>query len=156
MDKERVNSRHNNTNATGGKRTNGRQGREFHKNNPNAPAKNRGSAPRDKNGYRGNRNNNQGSGRFYDKDKDADYEKKDMHRKASAPAREKPKEQTTDKMEVVKRLEKEKKAMQKKNQSKKTQQSRPQVRIKRTNNIDWTKEYENDSYDDDDMYYDFR
>ena len=48
--------------------------------------------------------------------------------------------------------------MQKKSKDnkKKNQQARPQVRVKRTNNIDWTKEYENDSFDDDDMYYTFR
>ena len=60
--------------------------------------------------------------------------------------------------ETQQRLEKEKKAMQKKSKDnkKKNQQARPQVRVKRTNNIDWTKEYENDSFDDDDMYYTFR
>lgn len=68
------------------------------------------------------------------------------------------KEQQPDKMDIVKRLEKEKKAIQKKNEqnsykSAKSQKSRPQVRVKRTNNIDWTREYENDSYDDDDAYY---
>ena len=88
-------------------------------------------------------------------DKDSDYDKRETHRRPS-PVKEKPKEQQTDKMEVVKRLEKEKKAVQKKKQNtKKNQQARPQVRVKRTNNIDWTREYENDSFDDDDMYYNF-
>ena len=99
------------------------------------------------------------SGQFYDKD--SDYEQKPVHRKPQSSNRDKDKlkEQQPDKMEVVKRLEKEKKAMQKKNQDsskKRNQQARPQVRIKRTNNIDWTREYENDSFDDDDMYYSFR
>jgi hypothetical protein len=69
------------------------------------------------------------------------------------------KEQQPDKMDIVKRLEKEKKVMQKKNEANnkkaKGANARPQVKVKRTNNIDWTKEYENDSFDDDDMFYTF-
>ena len=51
--------------------------------------------------------------------------------------------------------EKEKKIMQKKKQDNKknNQSQRHQVKVKRSNNIDWTREYENDSYDDDDMSY---
>ena len=61
-------------------------------------------------------------------------------------------------MDVVKRLEKEKKAMQKKNNNQnslkgKANAGRVQRPVKRSNNIDWTREYENDSYDDDDMSY---
>lgn len=68
------------------------------------------------------------------------------------------KEQQPDKMDVVKRLEKEKKAMQKKsnnqnNGKNKGNTGRVQRPVKRSNNIDWTREYENDSYDDDDMSY---
>lgn len=69
------------------------------------------------------------------------------------------KEQQPDKLDIVKRLEKEKKAMQKKteasNKKAKGANARPQVKVKRTNNIDWTREYENDSFDDDDIYYMF-
>ncbi|SFA77280.1 hypothetical protein SAMN05216249_10280 [Acetitomaculum ruminis DSM 5522] len=69
------------------------------------------------------------------------------------------KEQQPDKMEIINRLQKEKKAIQKKNQDNKRKSksasSRPTPRKKRINNIDWTKEYENDSYDDDDAYYDY-
>lgn len=68
------------------------------------------------------------------------------------------KEQQPDKMDIVKRLEKEKKAMQKKNNNQnngktKAGSGRVQRPVKRSNNIDWTREYENDSYDDDDMSY---
>ena len=68
------------------------------------------------------------------------------------------KEQQPDKMDIVKRLEKEKKAIQKKsnnqNSSKnKANAGRVQRPVKRSNNIDWTKQYENDSYDDDEMSY---
>lgn len=68
------------------------------------------------------------------------------------------KEQQPDKMDIVKRLEKEKKAMQKKNSNQnssknKANAGRVQRPVKRSNNIDWTREYENDSYDDDDMSY---
>lgn len=68
-------------------------------------------------------------------------------------------EQQPDKLDIVKRLEKEKKVMQKKteanNKKAKAANARPQVKVKRTNNIDWTKEYENDSFEDDDMFYTF-
>ena len=66
------------------------------------------------------------------------------------------KEQQPDKMEIVKRLEREKKAvMRKENDNRKAKTAKPQMKPKRANNIDWTREYENDSYDDDefDMYY---
>ncbi len=68
------------------------------------------------------------------------------------------KEQQPDKMDIVKRLEKERKAMQKKsnnqNSSKnKASAGRIQRPVKRSNNIDWTREYENDSYDDDNISY---
>ena len=66
------------------------------------------------------------------------------------------KEQQPDKMDVVKRLEKEKKAMQKKSQNSnknKANTGRVQRPVKRSNNIDWTREYENDSYDDDDIFF---
>lgn len=79
-------------------------------------------------------------------------------RNATTAKETKVKEQQPDKMDTIRRLEKEKKAIQKKTDSNsykaKTQNARPQVKVKRTNNIDWTKEYENDSFEDDDVYYD--
>lgn len=94
----------------------------------------------------------------YQKGKDDDYDGRrnnESKKRMSAPSKDRAKDQQPDKMDIVKRLEKEKKAMQKKKQDskKKMQSARPQKRVKRTNNIDWTKEYENDSYDDDDMSY---
>lgn len=64
-------------------------------------------------------------------------------------------EQQPEKVDIVKRLEKEKKVMKKKSAANnhKEKNARPQVKIKRTNNIDWTKEYENDSFDDDDAFF---
>ncbi len=85
-------------------------------------------------------------------DKDSDDDSKPQRRQA--PSKDnKVKEQQPDKIEIINRIEKEKKAIQKKqaerknNKPVKQQQSKP----KRTNNIDWTKEYENGSYDDDDL-----
>ena len=102
----------------------------------------------------------------FDKDKDEEesgYKKggkgNDRRNVKSQASREtaKIKEQQPDKMDIVKRLEKEKKAMQKKNnqnsQKNKANAGRVQRPVKRSNNIDWTREYENDSYDDDDMSY---
>lgn len=84
---------------------------------------------------------------YYGKDED------NISRRENKPRDTKPKEQPRDKSEVASRLEKEKKAMQKKQANKKTKHKQ-QVKPKRVNNIDWTREYENDSYDDDelDMY----
>jgi hypothetical protein len=91
------------------------------------------------------------------KDKDRDMPKAESRRSTSSKD-SKAKEQQPDKFEIVKRLEKEKKAMQKKSEenSRKSKNEKPQtrqVKQKRANNIDWTKEYENDSYDDDDISY---
>ncbi len=66
------------------------------------------------------------------------------------------KEQQPDKLETIRRLEREKKAIQKKSQEtdkKRDKHSRPQVKQRRTNNIDWTKGYANGRYGDDDEDY---
>ncbi len=70
-------------------------------------------------------------------------------------SKEKSKDIQPDKADIAMRFEKEKKIMQKKKQDNKknNQSQRHQVKVKRSNNIDWTREYENDSYDDDDMSY---
>ena len=89
-----------------------------------------------------------GFGKGFDKDEDDTPVRKSRPRTES-----KPKEQPSDKMEIKSRLEKEKKAMKKK-QSDNRDQKKPakhQVKPKRSGNIDWTREYENDSYDDDDL-----
>lgn len=97
----------------------------------------------------------QGGGYYKDKDEDYDNAGKREQKKLVAPSRDKGKELQPDKSDIALRLEKEKKAMQKKKQESKrgNQSPKPQKRVKRSNNIDWTREYENDSYDDDDMSY---
>lgn len=85
----------------------------------------------------------------YDKDEDENVR---PQRKQTASKEGKPKEQQPDKIEIMNRIEKEKKAMQKKQAERKNSKpARMQNRPKRTNNIDWTREYENGSYDDDDL-----
>lgn len=94
--------------------------------------------------------------------KDDDYENDKKHGKGnvigqrgdskarSSQSREK--EPQTDKMETIKRLEKEKKALERKNQvleKDSLKQSKPQTK-KRTGNIDWIKGYEKGMYGDDD------
>ena len=90
-------------------------------------------------------------------DKDKDEEDKPVRRPKQTKSDSKPKEQQPDKFEIINRLEKEKKAMKKKyDESKKENRSqRHQMKPKRSGNVDWTREYENGSYDDDDldMYY---
>lgn len=106
--------------------------------------------------YKKRPQNNGGYGAFQ-KDMDEDeYEHKKFESKKRnfSSNKDKIKDLQPDKMDITKRFEKEKKVMQKKKQDKKNhQQSRPQTRVKRSNNVDWTREYENDSYDDDDMSY---
>lgn len=100
--------------------------------------------PQGKNSYNG-----------FSKDDDVYEPKKFESKKRISSNKDKMKEIQTDKADIAKRIEKEKKkVMQKKKQdNKKTHQQRTQIKAKRSNNIDWTREYENDSYDDDDMSY---
>lgn len=131
-----------------------------------------GDAKRNTRSKNNDRRNSQSGGNNTGNDHGKDYKKSyssngrnnakgfnrqsDRDRNSSVKKENKVKEQQPDKMDTIRRLEKEKKAMQKKNDSKnhksKTQKSRPQMKMKRTNNIDWTKEYENDSFDDDGFY----
>lgn len=97
-----------------------------------------------------------GYGNPYNKDKDgSDYKNsRDNRSKAVSNKDSKTKEQQVGKIDIINRLEKEKKAVQKKkveNNRKGNKNIKPQLKPKRVNNIDWTKEYENDSYDDDDL-----
>ena len=96
------------------------------------------------------RNNNY----MMDKDKDEEQPKRRSDpRRVQDKDTARIKEQQPDKFDIINRLEKEKKAMQRKEEEKKknSKPARAVARPKRSNNIDWTREYENGSYDDDDM-----
>lgn len=97
-------------------------------------------------GYSNNGYNNRG----FDKDKDEDTP---VVRRQKPKADNKPKEQQPDKFDIINRIEKEKKAMKKKHAESRgdSKPSKHTVKPKRSGNIDWTREYENDSYDDDDL-----
>ncbi len=88
-----------------------------------------------------------------DKDRDEESVKRRSEPKRSQDKDARFKEQQPDKIDIINRLEKEKKAMQKKEEEKKknSRSARAVSKPKRSNNIDWTREYENDSYDDDEM-----
>lgn len=119
---------------------------EFKSRNGNGNSGNYGSSRSYGNGgYSNNGFNNRG----FDKDKDEDTP---VVRRQKPKADNKPKEQQPDKFEIINRIEKEKKAMKKKHTESRGD-SRPKhtVKPKRSGNIDWTREYENDSYDDDDL-----
>ena len=92
---------------------------------------------------------NSGFGKGFDKDKDEET----PVRRSKPKTDTKPKEQQPDKFEIINRLEKEKKAMKKKHTESRGDQrpAKHTARPKRSGNIDWTREYENDSYDDDDL-----
>lgn len=94
------------------------------------------------------------SGSGYNKDKDLDNEGRAKHRQSSSKDSGKVKELQTDKFETIKRLEREQKTIKKKEESKKkTEKQRPQQKVKRANNVNYTKAYENGMYDDyEDMY----
>lgn len=89
----------------------------------------------------------------YDKDRNEDNRRDNNRQKSSQNRESKVKEQQPDKMEIINRIEKEKKAIQKKKSERKNTNrgSRQQSRPKRMGNVDWTRAYENDSYDDDDF-----
>lgn len=93
--------------------------------------------------------NNGFNGRAFDKDKDEETQV----RRSKPKTDSKPKEQQPDKFEIINRIEKEKKAMKKKHTESRGDQrpAKHTARPKRSGNIDWTREYENDSYDDDDL-----
>lgn len=104
-----------------------------------------------------------GSGYNKDKDYDKEYGKghgngrdQRMGDSRVKAGQSKEKEQQPDKLETIKRLEKEKKAIQKKNQEldrKPEKPGKPVMKQRRTNNIDWTKGYANGLYGDDDEDY---
>ena len=109
------------------------------------PRTSNGSSERRSGGYTNSFNN-----RGFDKDKD---EETPVIRRAKPKTDNKPKEQQSDKIDIMNRLEKEKKAMKKKN-TESRHESRPSRNVakpKRSGNIDWTRAYENDEYDDDDF-----
>lgn len=104
-----------------------------------------------KGGGYNNRNFDRNAGFGKDKDEDDKPVRRPKQTKS-----DKPKEQQPDKMDIINRLEKEKKAMKKKREEKKEKPVKHQTRPKRSGNVDWTREYENDSYDDDDLDMYFR
>ncbi len=131
-------------------RTANGEGRGEYKPRPNGEYKPRtggsGFERKNNNGGYSNSFNNKG----FDKDKDEET----PVRRSKPRTESKPKEQTSDKIEIMNRLEKEKKAMKKKKNSESrgdSRPNRPMAKPKRSGNIDWTREYENDSYDDDDL-----
>lgn len=91
---------------------------------------------------------------MYNKDKD--YDKETRVGKAKPKVVTKEREQQPDKIETIKRLEREKKALRKKSmeEERKTDKpNKPMIKQKRTSNIDWTKGYNMGLYGDDDEYY---
>ena len=97
----------------------------------------------------GGYSNNGFGGKVFDKDKDEET----PVRRSKPKTDNKPREQQPDKFEIINRIEKEKKAMKKKHTESRNDQrpAKHTARPKRSGNIDWTREYENDSYDDDDL-----
>ena len=97
----------------------------------------------------GGYSNNGFGGKGFDKDKDEET----PVRRSKPKTDNKPREQQPDKFEIISRIEKEKKAMKKKHTESRNDQrpAKHTARPKRSGNIDWTREYENDSYDDDDL-----
>ncbi len=86
--------------------------------------------------------------------KDEDDEDKGRRSKPSHPKENKSGAAIPDKNKVMLRLEKEQKSMKKK-QNRKKESSRPQPRVKRSNNVNYTKNYANGDYDDYEDYYDY-
>lgn len=85
--------------------------------------------------------------------KDDDEEDNSRRSRPSRPKENRSSVTIPDKNKVMLRLEKEQKSMKKK-QSKKKESSRPQPRVKRANNVNYTKNYANGDYDEYEDYYD--
>lgn len=104
-------------------------------------------------------------GNGYNKDKDYDGENKfgkgygkdqRMGESRTKTGQNKEKEQQPNKLETIKRLEKEKKVMQKKSEEinkNADKPNKPLIKQRRTNNIDWTKGYAKGLYGEDDEDY---
>ena len=93
----------------------------------------------------------------YQKDEDEPNPKINRSSK-NHTGKEKSSEPQLDKAELTSRWEKEKEKKLEKANMEKSRETRGTnakhaMRKKRQNNIDWTREYENDSFDDDDAYY---
>lgn len=86
--------------------------------------------------------------------KDEDDEDNSRRSKPSRPKESKPSVAIPDKNKTMLRIEKEQKTMKKKQQSKKKESNRPQPRVKRANNVNYTRNYANGDYDDYEDYYD--
>lgn len=128
-------------------RNNG-EGRGEYKPRPNGEYK-----PRNNGGYEKKSNNGGYSNSFNNKAYDKDKDEETPVRRSKPRTESKPKEQPSDKIEIMNRLEKEKKAIKKKHTESRgdSKPNRHMAKPKRSGNIDWTREYENDSYDDDDL-----
>lgn len=87
--------------------------------------------------------------------KDEDDEDNSRRSKPSRPKESKPGVAIPDKNKVQLRLEKEQKSMKKKQQSKKKESTRPQPKVKRSNNVNYIKNYANGDYDEYDEYEDY-
>ncbi|MBO5508956.1 MAG: hypothetical protein J5962_00705 [Lachnospiraceae bacterium] len=83
--------------------------------------------------------------------KDDDEEDYGRRSKPSRPKESKPSVSIPDKDKAMLRIEKEQKSIKKKQQNKKKESNRPQQRVKRANNINYTRSYANGDFDD----YDF-
>lgn len=131
------------------------ENRSYNKNR-NAYDSNRRSVngAKDSRGYQ--RNDSYGGFRK-DKDYGDEHDKTANQRvRETKVSSSKEREQQSDKLETIKRIEREKKAMQKKQENNKKNEkvsARVPKKQKRANNIDWTKGYENGLYGDDDEDY---
>lgn len=110
------------------------------------------------NRFEGKPDNRYGKQERYDKNKsfmpkfsgkDEDEEDYGRRSRPSRPRESKPSIAIPDKDKTMLRLEKEQKTMKKKQQqSKKKESNRPQQRVKRANNINYTRSYANGDFDD--------
>ena len=92
----------------------------------------------------------------YDKDEEPENRGAKGHKTADRAKnyQSKEKEQQPDKLETLRRLEREKKAIQKKNRNSEEHEKlkRPQMKSKKSSKKDWTKNYLSGMFDEDDDY----
>ncbi|MCM1272864.1 MAG: hypothetical protein NC225_08040 [Clostridium sp.] len=106
------------------------------------------------NGGYSNRKPKQGNSKYQPRysGKDEDDDDNGKRSRPSRPKENKNGVSLPDKNKTMLRLEKEQKSIKKK-QSRKKESSRPQPKVKRANNVNYTRSYANGDYDDYEEYY---
>lgn len=147
-------------NSRGGAVNNPR-GNKYNFKDSNSQRRNNDFKPNNTSRYNNFKTNDRSSYSFpknYDKDEEPENRGAKGHKAADKAKnyQSKEKEQQPDKLETLRRLEREKKAIRKKNRNDEEEYEKirhPQMKSKKSPKKDWTKNYLDGMYDEEDDYY---